>query len=116
MTEVMEHFTTNPVTILKKVGTWMHKDSVLCVSTPDWGALHIYESYKELPEYSEIVGTKFEDYYPGHTYQFSKQEMDEVFEEAGFEVISYELTETKNHSYIVKLKEKDAGETYKTDY
>lgn len=104
MTEVMEHFTTNPVTVLKKIGTWMHENSLLCVSTPNWGALHIYESYKELPEYSEIVDTKFEAYHPGHTYQFSKQEMDEIFEEAGFKVVSYELTETKNHSYIVKLK------------
>lgn len=102
MTEVLEHFVVNPVRTMKKIKYMLKEDGRLFLSTPNWGHLSLFGSYKELPEW-----TNMEDYVDmqvGHAYQYSKKELEELLEESGFEVEKYALSDSNSHNIIIKHK------------
>lgn len=104
MTEVMEHFVTNPVNTMKKIKNMLKDGGRLYLSTPNWGHLTIYDNYHELPEWTGLkdyinmsVGT-------GHVYQYSKSELYEIFEESGLEIEKYALSDHNNHNIVAVRK------------
>lgn len=99
MTEVIEHFTTNPQNVIKKMCSWLNKKGVICISTPDYSPLHIYEHLDEMPEYNDD-SEMF--YYVGHTYQYRKEELDKIFQMEGLEVLLYEKSMFGHHNYILQ--------------
>lgn len=105
MTEVLEHFTTRPDAVIRKMRTWLNKDGVICISTPDYEPLHIYETYTEMPEYVETEGNTEEYFYTGHTYQYRKGELDTIFRGAGLEIVIYQLSASGHHNYVLKQKD-----------
>ena len=79
--------------------SWLNKKGVICISTPDYSPLHIYEHLDEMPEYnddSEML------YYVGHTYQYRKEELDKIFQMEGLEVLLYEKSMLGHHNYILQ--------------
>lgn len=102
MTEVIEHFVNNPIPTMKKIANMLNENGKLYLSTPDWGHLRIYSSYKEIPEY-----TTLEDYkerYIGHTFQYYKQELEEILDQCGLKIEKYALSDSKNHNLIARRR------------
>ena len=97
MTEVIEHFTTNPLQVLHKIRRWMIDKAILCISTPDYTPICIYNSADEIPEYK----AESQFYYPGHTYQYRKEELDRMFEEAGLRTVLYKKSGFGHHNYVL---------------
>ncbi len=104
MTEVMEHFVTNPVNTLKKIRNMLKEDGYLYLSTPNWGHLTIYDNYRELPEWTGLNDYKNMSVGTGHVYQYSKSELYEIFEESGLEIKKYALSDHNNHNIAAARK------------
>lgn len=103
MTEVFEHFVTNPLTLTKKISSALKLGGKLYLTTPDWGHLYMYESWKEMKDYSEFESEEqYLSMYAGHTYQYSKAELDEIFQLAGLKVVKYALSDARNHNYLLE--------------
>jgi len=102
MTEVFEHFVANPLGTMKKLVNALNKNGRLYLSTPNWGHLYMYDSWKEMKSYSEIGNEeKYLSMYAGHTYQYSKEELDEIFAISGLQVVKYALSDAQNHNYTL---------------
>lgn len=85
LTEVLEHLNFNPVPTLRKIREHLSDDGTLYLSTPDaaqWGRITgSYSRWKDIP-YPEkgLPATG------GHIYQYSKDELYQLIDEAGFRV------------------------------
>lgn len=103
MTEVFEHFVLNPVSTLRKLVDALREDGYLILTTPNWGHVHIYNSWKDMPEKEAISE---EEYFSlakcGHTYQYTKDELEEIIRRANLKVVRYELSDSNNHNYILQ--------------
>lgn len=104
MTEVMEHFVTNPVNTLKKIKNMLKEDGYLYLSTPNWGHLTIYDNYRELPEWTGLNDYRNMSVGTGHVYQYSKLELFEIFEESGLEIKEYAVSDHNNHNIAAVRK------------
>lgn len=85
-TEVLEHFNYAPIPTLRKIRNALTENGMLLLSTPDahtWGRLA--SPYKDLAEIPEYQGQK-QPWIDGHIWQYTKQELDAVIREAGFQV------------------------------
>lgn len=103
MTEVLEHFVVNPKATMKKIADSLKPKGRLFITTPDWGHLYTYESYKEMPTYREINSEEtYLSMYAGHTYQYDKKELDEIFADAGLVTMRYAVSDGNNHSYMLE--------------
>lgn len=102
MTEVFEHFTLNPIPTMKKIRKSLRDGGRMFLTTPNWGHVHIYKSWKELPNGSDISDEDYLKLYVGHTYQYTKSELEEIFAESGFAVERYAESESNNHNFLLK--------------
>ena len=76
------------------------------MTTPDWGHLYMYESWKEMKDYSELESEEqYLSMYAGHTYQYSKAELDEIFQLSDLKIVKYALSDARNHNYILEKME-----------
>lgn len=102
MTEVMEHFINNPVPTMKKVAGMLKENGRLYLSTPDGRKrrIHIYNDYKEIPEYTTLE--KYEEGHIGHNYEYYKQELEEILEQSGLMVENYDLSDSRNHNFVAR--------------
>jgi len=104
LTEVIEHFNFHPLKTLKKLRKALADNGSLYLSTPDslsWGKLSRYATVDDMP----IVGDKIK-IVDEHVYQFSKEELLALFDEAGFivERFSYSPGNSFRHLNFVLKK------------
>ncbi len=100
MTEVMEHFNTNPIPVFQKIAGMLKENGRLYVSTPNGPHLFIYDDWKQMPDYLDVEHYE----HIGHAYQYTKNEMDDLFEKCGLEIERYALADSNNHNCILKRK------------
>ena len=103
---VLEHFRCNPVPDVKKIGYMLQDNGYVIFAVPK-ELLISYESYKDLPEYD--AASKVEEWLrmSTHTYSYSKQELEEIFANAGLGLAYYymhEHTAKYGHQYAVWRK------------
>lgn len=107
MTEVFEHFVLNPVNTMKRLKNMLKQGGKLILTTPNWGHLHIYESWKELPNTEDVNDIDYAQLCQlckvEHTYQYTKNELYDIFGEAGFEVVNYCLSSSNNHNFMLSV-------------
>jgi 2-polyprenyl-3-methyl-5-hydroxy-6-metoxy-1,4-benzoquinol methylase len=84
-TEVLEHLNFNPVPTLKKIRQLLSPNGKMYLSTPDasqWGrVLKYYSCLADLPSPQKGAATVDD-----HVYQYTKEELLEVLNSAGFKV------------------------------
>lgn len=103
MTEVFEHFVLKPLKVLKKIGNALKDDGVLILTTPDWGHVHIYQQWEDMPEDEEVDDIRYEQLLKcGHVYQYNKEELEDIFTRCGLMVVKYKLSDSGNHNYMLK--------------
>lgn len=102
MTEVLEYFSANPRNTVRKIADMLKKDGVIYLSTPNWGHLPIYETYRDIPDWTDLESYKAS--YIGHTYQYSEAELRQILDECGLKVDRYALTEANHHNLLVSHK------------
>jgi 2-polyprenyl-3-methyl-5-hydroxy-6-metoxy-1,4-benzoquinol methylase len=105
MTEVLEHFVVCPVDTLERIGEALKRDGVLFLTTPNWGHLYIYETWKDMKHFHEYGSeTEYLKQYKGHSYQYRKEELLEIFDSSGLQVIAYEESVSSNHNFSLRKK------------
>jgi len=97
MTEVFEHFATNPVPVMIKIRKTLRIGALLYLSTPNWYKLHTYEKWQDIPSFDSGQYNYF-----GHNYHYNQQELREIFTESGFEIVSYSESVSCNHNFILR--------------
>ena len=103
MTEVFEHWVTNPLPVMKKLAAALKSDGRVFLTTPNWGHLYMYDSWKDMKDYKDLKSEEqYLSMYAGHTYQYSRAELDEIFALAGLEVVKYALSDSNNHNYLLE--------------
>lgn len=100
MTEVLEHFSANPRTGLRKIADMLAEDGELYLSTPDWGHLPIYDTYHDIPDFTTVE--EYRASYIGHSYQYTKDELMQLLDECGLTTEKYAVTDGGNHNVLVK--------------
>lgn len=102
LTEVFEHFVVNPINTMKKLCDRLISGGKVILTTPNWGRLPIFQSWKDLPLETEISENRYNELLNcGHVYQYSKNELIEVFAQAGFSVEKYHLSDSNNHNFLL---------------
>lgn len=108
-TEIMEHLQCNPVPTVKKIAEMLSDDGYIIFSTPE-EHLNNYDSYVEMPNYeslekyermTEFGAPVYMDLSFPHTYIYSKQELEEIFGEAGLEIKFYHQTAPFQPQHII---------------
>ena len=103
MTEVMEHFVCNPVNTLQKIRGALTENGRLYLSTPDWGHVNIYQSWRDMPTYDKAYDIVHESAYKDeHIYQYNYSELEEIFQDSGLCIIEYSKSIHNNHNFILK--------------
>lgn len=102
MTEVMEHFSANPRTAVRKIADMLKEDGEIYLSTPVWGHLPIYDTYYDIPDFTSME--EYKASYIGHSYQYTRQELERILDECGLRMDKYALTDGNNHNMIVRHK------------
>lgn len=102
MTEVFEHFALNPVNTLIKLKAAMNVGGKLVLTTPNWGHVNIYKTWRDMPD----AGTVDHERYMrltkcGHAYQYSKDELLEIFNTVGLKVEKYAVTNSGHHNFVL---------------
>lgn len=105
LTEVLEHFALNPINTLKKLCHSLESGGKLVISTPNWGPAYKYKNWSEMPVCGEVSDDRYLQLLKaGHTYQYSKQELVEIFEQVGLEIEQYKISDSNNHNFLLKKK------------
>lgn len=105
MTEVFEHFVANPVPTMKKIASALKDNGRLYFTTPNWGHLNLYDTWEKMKSFEEFSSIdEYYDMYIGHMYQYSKDELINIFEQSGLSVVKYELSDGNNHNCILIKK------------
>jgi SAM-dependent methyltransferase len=102
MTEVIEHFSYNPVPTLKKIGNYLAPNGRFYLSCPQWHRLYSYKSWRDMP----LPGTPLQLDYHDHIYEFSRDELYEICVEAGFDVIREGFSGQGNTNFALGLAER----------
>lgn len=103
MTEVFEHFVLNPIVTLIKLREALAEDGSIVFTTPNWGHVHIYEQWQDLPSEENVDDERYQLLTKcGHTYQYNKGELDEIFMRSGLKIMEYKISDSNNHNYILK--------------
>jgi len=112
-TEVLEHFSCNPIPTLQKIANWLTEDGVLALTTPTTYAdpTNTYDSYKQMPDFIDftpdayatgnIVSRRFIDPSTGHIHIFNKTELEEIFEACGLNVMKYDINAAGRHQVLL---------------
>lgn len=102
MTEVFEHFVLNPVDTMSIIRKSLKNGGRMVLTTPNWGHLTTYNSWKNLPTKLEINDERYMDLKEcGHVYQYSKEELMEIFKEANWNIEKYDISESNNHNFLI---------------
>ncbi len=116
LTEVLEHFSCNPVPTLKKISSWLTPGGALVISTPTPAGdpTRIYDSWKDMPVYSDVptdlyavqhlVPRRFIDPSKGHIYIYNTEELKEIFSLCNLEIIRYEVNARQRHQFMLRRK------------
>lgn len=92
LTEVIEHFNYAPKPTLRKIRSLLTRDGCFLLSTPDaatWGRISSpYKTLREIPEYTGQRQTWID----GHIWQYSKDELDALISECGFQVVHFAIS------------------------
>ncbi len=102
LTEVFEHFALNPVNTMKKIKNALNPGGRVVFSTPDWGHVHIWKDWEEMPSSDEV---SLEEYLRltkcCHSYQYTKEELLDIFARVGLDVEKYGRTEPGIHNFML---------------
>lgn len=80
----------------------MSVDGRVILTTPAWGHVDIYKTWKDLPDSCDVNKEQYLRLTKcGHIYQYSKDELMQIFEEAGLTVKDYAMTESGHHNFIL---------------
>lgn len=105
--EVFEHFAINPVETMLKFKNVLKEDGRLILTTPNWGPLFFFDTWRELPKNEDIDDARYMELLEcGHVYQYNYDECKEVFAEAGFEIERYAVSEGNTHNIVLKIADK----------
>lgn len=105
MTEVFEHFVLNPLRVMQKIQDSLTDQGILILTTPNWGHVHIYERWEDMPEDGQISDEKYEQMLKcEHVYQYGRQELEDIFGQCGFEIVKYKISDSNNHNYMLKKR------------
>jgi 2-polyprenyl-3-methyl-5-hydroxy-6-metoxy-1,4-benzoquinol methylase len=100
MTEVIEHFSYNPVPTLQKIAEFLKVDGQLFLSCPHFrerkNESQLYQNWRQLPE----IGNDSGFVYYGHIYEYSDAELMEILALAGYKVIQSAHTVQGNTNLI----------------
>ncbi|MEY8322749.1 class I SAM-dependent methyltransferase [Lachnospiraceae bacterium 54-11] len=99
MTEVLEHFSANPRVGMRKIADMLKDNGKIYLSTPAWGHLPIYDTYYDIPDFTNVE--EYKESYIGHSYQYSRSELEQLLTECGLKIDRYALTDGKNHNLVV---------------
>ena len=99
MTEVLEHFSANPRVSICKIADMLKEDGVIYLSTPNWGHLPIYDTYYDIPDFADVE--EYKASYIGHSYQYTRTELEQILDECGLKIDKYALTDANNHNVLV---------------
>ena len=106
MTEVFEHFALNPVNTMRKLKNMLKTGGKMILTTPNWGHVHIYETWKEMPDAKDVDDERYIKLCAiGHSYQYSKEELLEIFDIVGLHVDQYAVTASNHHSFVLSIKD-----------
>lgn len=106
LTEVFEHFALNPVPTMKKIGERLREHGKIILTTPNWGHLHYYRTWEEMPCGEDISNAEYRELLKcGHCYQYTKEELFTIFERAGLCIEKYELSDSNNHNFLLKKRQ-----------
>ena len=93
-TEVIEHLNFHPLPTLLRLKRLLNPGGKLLLTTPDaeeWGRVtDYYSSLDDIPEY-DAQAQKVE-WIDGHIWQYTKEELDSLFSESGFEVLKFDYS------------------------
>ena len=89
----------------------MAEDGIMFLSTttPDGDPCRIYSSYKQLPEYKSEAEkndrkvSNYLDQSEGHSHIYTKDELLEIFEQCGMEIVEYKVV-YQHHRVILRRK------------
>ncbi|SCZ76081.1 class I SAM-dependent methyltransferase [Pseudobutyrivibrio xylanivorans] len=102
MTEVFEHFALYPVVTMRNLRKGLKENGKMVLSTPNWGHLTTYSSWRQLPKNSEVSKERYLELLQcGHVYQYSKEEMVDIFRESGWNIEKYDVSESNNHNFLL---------------
>lgn len=105
MTEVFEHFALNPVSVMSKLAGSLSENGCIILTTPNWGKLHIYQTWKDMPDGKDISDEEYRNLLKyGHSYQYDKDELIEIFDLAGLKIERYSISDENNHNIMLTLK------------
>lgn len=109
-TEVMEHLILNPLNTMRRIRGMLNEGGRVFFSTPTWMKYHYYQNWQSMPlsEEDSIVSyqRKAQMTGLGHVYEYSYEELLEIFEQSNFKVLRYEKSVTGNHNFLI---EKNSG-------
>lgn len=85
MAEVIEHLYTAPETVLENLRNWLTEDGILIIQTPN--ALSLPKRLKMLFGIHPFEKIRVNKQNPGHFREYTVQELIQICETAGFEVL-----------------------------
>jgi len=98
MTEVIEHFSYNPVPTLRKIKSLLKEDGFFFLSCPHWTQFYSYRTWRDMP----TPGDEIPFSYHSHIYEFSHKELLEMCTEAGFVVVREGFSCTGNSNLMLR--------------
>lgn len=102
LTEVFEHFALNPVNTMKKIRNGLDTKGIIILTTPNWGYMPIYKTWEEMPNCEDISAERYYELIKcGHVYQYTKEELFSIFEQAGLRVNKYDLSDGNSHNFVL---------------
>ena len=103
MTEVFEHFALNPLPTIRRIKSLLNESGKIFLTTPNWGALNIYSSLHDMPAFQDVSFDQYRSLAHGHVYQYSRSELDEIFDIAELKVEKYATSDSDNHNYMLSI-------------
>jgi len=112
-TEVLEHLQCNPIPTLRKLGDMLTNNGYLLLTTPTpkCDVLYNYDSYKELPDFAQkkdygkfihLGSQKWMEDSFSHCYIYSLEELEELFNTCGLEIVKYAVSSSLRHNFLLK--------------
>jgi len=102
LTEVLEHFNFNPIHTMKKISNILKEDGSLFLSTPNsakWGRLSEYDSYNNMPNITDNIVIRDQ-----HIYQYNYNEIVEILNHCGLEIVKMNDISSNNFNMQIKKK------------
>lgn len=106
MTEVFEHFALNPIDTMTRFRKLLNPGGKMFMTTPNWGHLPTFRTWEELRTIEETGIDRYNELLQcGHVYQYNKDELEDVFNRAGWKVEKYAVSDSNNHNYLISSRD-----------